>query len=169
MELSKKSENVQHRNWYQKNKRNPGFLERQRAYSKKSRDSRKDDPEYKQNRRQYDSAYRIGRIEQDSNYLMREREKKYIYLSRRREWQRAYLKEWKKNHPEQHKAHCIATYAIKTGKIQRPEACMRCGIVPPRTRDGRSGLHAHHEDYSKPLDVEFLCHGCHGKEGRKYA
>ena len=82
MELSKKSENVQHRNWYQKNKRNPGFLERQRAYSKKSRDSRKDDPEYKQNRRQYDSAYRIGRIEQDSNYLMREREKKYIYLSR---------------------------------------------------------------------------------------
>lgn len=51
---------------------------------------------------------------------------------------------------------------IRTGKIHRAESCHRCGA--------KTKLFAHHEDYSKPLLVEWLCHECHanvhGKEGR---
>lgn len=35
-----------------------------------------------------------------------------------------------------------------------PEPCQACGT----TTDGQK----HHHDYSKPLDVEWLCRGCHG-------
>jgi hypothetical protein len=51
--------------------------------------------------------------------------------------------------------------ALQAGKIVRPEACSRCGDKPGRSRYGRSRIHAHHHDYSKPLDVEWLCARCH--------
>lgn len=39
--------------------------------------------------------------------------------------------------------------------------CERTGTAPP---DGRwpTPLHAHHDDYSKPLEIQWLCTGCHG-------
>lgn len=43
--------------------------------------------------------------------------------------------------------------AIKQGKIAKAETCARCG------KAGR--LQAHHSDYSRPLDVEWLCTRCH--------
>jgi len=45
--------------------------------------------------------------------------------------------------------------AIKDGTITKPDRCERCG------RD-RTILQAHHEDYEKPLEVEWLCVSCHG-------
>jgi hypothetical protein len=45
--------------------------------------------------------------------------------------------------------------AIKDGTILRPDACSECGRV--------SAVHGHHHDYSKPLNVEWLCSVCHGK------
>lgn len=43
-------------------------------------------------------------------------------------------------------------YALKTGKIERGHVCADCGGV---ATDG------HHEDYSRPLDVVWLCQLCH--------
>lgn len=43
--------------------------------------------------------------------------------------------------------------AIKSGILQRPTECSRCGSQVP--------LHAHHDDYNKPLDVRWLCFKCH--------
>ncbi len=45
--------------------------------------------------------------------------------------------------------------AVKSGKIQRPTICTDCNETKP--------LFAHHEDYSKPLDVIWLCRPCHRK------
>lgn len=54
--------------------------------------------------------------------------------------------------------------AIKRGELVRPDTCQKCGTKPPRARDGRSNIHGHHHDYSKPLDVEWICAMCHRKE-----
>lgn len=48
-------------------------------------------------------------------------------------------------------------YAIKTGKVARG-VCERCGA---------QDTHGHHHDYSKPLDVIWLCAPCHGLEHQK--
>lgn len=50
-------------------------------------------------------------------------------------------------------------YEIERGRLIRPTSCARCG--------GDGGLiEAHHRDYSRPLDVEWLCSACHGKTRR---
>lgn len=49
-------------------------------------------------------------------------------------------------------------YAVRVGKLIRPGHCERCK-KPCKP-------HAHHPDYTKPLDVEWLCRDCHGKEHR---
>jgi len=51
--------------------------------------------------------------------------------------------------------------AIKRGDLVRPDACEKCGDKPPRGRDGRVLIQGHHADYSKPLEVEWICTKCH--------
>jgi len=50
--------------------------------------------------------------------------------------------------------------AVRRGRIMRPSICSECSI--PCTPQG------HHEDYSKPLQVIWLCRGCHAARHRKY-
>lgn len=54
--------------------------------------------------------------------------------------------------------------AIKSGVLVRPDTCEKCGQIPARRVDGYSQIQAHHPDYDKPLDVEWLCCKCHRKE-----
>lgn len=63
---------------------------------------------------------------------------------------------WRAENPEKHKAHMAVNSAVRHGKLTKSTSCERCGA-----RDVL--LHAHHEDYSKPLEVEWLCTGCHGE------
>jgi len=43
--------------------------------------------------------------------------------------------------------------ALRSGKMVKPSSCVECGAGGP--------LDAHHHDYDKPLEVEFLCLACH--------
>jgi len=45
--------------------------------------------------------------------------------------------------------------AIASGKLI-PQPCEVCG-ESPRLANGQFGIHAHHDDYRKPLDVRWLC------------
>ena len=50
--------------------------------------------------------------------------------------------------------------AVRYGRLPKPSACQDCGAT------GR--IHGHHEDYNRPLAVDWLCARCHGVRHRKY-
>ena len=58
---------------------------------------------------------------------------------------RATLK-YREKHKEKLAAHNAVTYALKTGVLKR-HPCWVCGL----------NAQAHHPDYSRPLDVVWLC------------
>lgn len=63
-----------------------------------------------------------------------------------------YLKQWRARYPKKYKAHSKVNWALKSGKLKRKNNCDECGVSPTV---------AHHDDYSKPLSVRWLCQGCH--------
>lgn len=62
---------------------------------------------------------------------------------------------WVKRHPERNRAHDQVQRAVQSGDIQKPSACQWCGR--------KVRLEGHHHDYTKPLDVTWLCKPCHCK------
>ena len=52
--------------------------------------------------------------------------------------------------------------AVRYGQITKPDHCEGCGRELPSRQ-----IHAHHTDYRKPLDVQWLCSQCHGKLHRR--
>lgn len=62
------------------------------------------------------------------------------------------------------KARHAVNNAIRSGHISRPSACERCLKRPGLAKDGRSLIQAHHHDYAKPLEIEWICHQCHTDE-----
>lgn len=63
-------------------------------------------------------------------------------------------RDFAKRDPEKLRARHKLRYAVRKGRLVR-QPCERCGATP---------THAHHHDYSKPLDVRWLCRRCHRME-----
>jgi hypothetical protein len=63
-------------------------------------------------------------------------------------------KAWRDKNPLKYRAHKLAASAVKAGVIKKPENCEDCGCWTNK-------LDKHHEDYSKPLAIVWLCHSCH--------
>lgn len=80
---------------------------------------------------------------------------KKAYIDRYPERKKETISSYNKRFPEKRAARTTLQSHIVTGKISRPTSCQMCGClcVP----------HGHHEDYSKPLDVMWLCVQCHAK------
>ena len=90
-----------------------------------------------------------------------------LYKKRREqilEYQRKYKKEHPEEiseqakrhankHPDRRKARTLINKLIKNRKLVKPTTCSICGSI--------DRIEGHHEDYSKPLEVEWLCYGCH--------
>jgi len=95
--------------------------------------------------RQYDRgrAMRPDRVEARLEYRKTEQGKQVKRKADEKYYQRC---------PEKYKARVTLNNAVRDGKISKPSTCA-CG------RSGR--IEAHHEDYSKPLEVSWLCVPCH--------
>lgn len=55
--------------------------------------------------------------------------------------------------PLKYAARTRLTSALEKGRIERPDNCGECGTKGP--------VDAHHDDYTRPLDVRWLCTRCH--------
>lgn len=64
-----------------------------------------------------------------------------------------------KKHPEILGAHMMVKGALLIGLLKKPTICEKC--------QSRRNLEAHHEDYSKPLEIMWLCRECHISKHRK--
>lgn len=83
--------------------------------------------------RDYHRAYESSYYQDDKN------------RERRNELMREYAKSHKTEH--HHKARRLVRSAIKSGRLVK----MPCEVC------GEKRVHAHHDDYDKPLDVRWLC------------
>ncbi len=65
-------------------------------------------------------------------------------------------KKWLGENPEKRAAHVILGNRVSSGHVIKPDACEGC--------EATTRLDGHHEDYSKPLDVQWLCRTCHTRK-----
>lgn len=65
-----------------------------------------------------------------------------------------YLKDWRDKFPIKYKAITMVGNALRDLKLFK-EKCEEC--------ESEDKVHAHHDDYSKPLNVRWLCPTCHSK------
>lgn len=90
----------------------------------------------------------------------RNRDKTAAYARTRRarnpEATREGVRRYQQAHPERKMAHNAVTHALRDGRLTR-KPCEVCGAEP---------AHAHHDDYSKPLDVRWLCITHHAEHHR---
>lgn len=61
-------------------------------------------------------------------------------------------KRWRAKHPEAYRAQNAVNNAIRDGKLKKLP-CAMCG--------SQENVQGHHKDYSKALDVVWLCAKCH--------
>ena len=70
----------------------------------------------------------------------------------RRAKQLEYMRTARAKNPARYKANTLVNVAVRDGRLLR-QPCSKCGST--------DRVQAHHPDYSKPLEVEWLCFPCH--------
>lgn len=63
------------------------------------------------------------------------------------------IEKHRKKYPEKRAAQIILMNALRTGKIPKPGFCSMC--------KKQCNPEGHHSDYSKPLEVIWVCKSCH--------
>lgn len=77
--------------------------------------------------------------------------RKYIASEKGKEARKKAQNNYRERHREKLLAHNAVTYALKMGRIFK-HPCLVCGVEK---------VEGHHPDYSRPLDVVWLCNPHH--------
>jgi type II secretory pathway component PulK len=122
-----------------------------------------------ENQKLYYESHRENRLGWQKEYNITHRKERQAYASKpenlartkairgtpeRRKRQCEQAKASHVRYPEKRKARQILNNAIRAGRIQR-QPCVDCNSTVR--------VQGHHTDYSKPLEVVWLCGSCHGK------
>jgi hypothetical protein len=82
---------------------------------------------------------------------------------RQKEWRHknkkkfgTYVRKWQTSNRERANAHAKVNRAVTAGRLKRSMKCQECGL--------ECKTEGHHEDYSKPLIVVWLCRKCHASK-----
>lgn len=92
-------------------------------------------------------------VDRHTNPRVREYDRRRASLPHRVALRKQTYEQWKQDNPERAKAIQAANNAVRDGKLVAPSFCEGCGL-PKR-------LEKHHQDYSRPLLVVWLCKPCH--------
>jgi hypothetical protein len=87
-----------------------------------------------------------------TNPKVQEYDRARAKTDKRRKHNREVSKKWRQDHPIAYRAQNMVNNGLRDGKLKKGP-CSICGAT--------NHLHAHHRDYSKPLEVTWLCAKCH--------
>lgn len=121
--------------------------------------SKWDDPEF---RRQYQRDYRAAHPGGVRRYNDASRQHRADYQKTHREERNEYQRLYKQRNKLWRRPKFIArkqVWLAKQRKELKVQPCQKCHSVEK--------IHAHHSDYSKPLDVTWLCQTCHSELHRQ--
>ena len=111
------------------------------------------------------------------NEIRRQRKNPTYMRNKSKEWRTKnpnYYKEWRKKHPHYMKNYFLSNPDRHFKSLSRSmfRAALLSGRVIPRTVCEKceitKKIEAHHPDYTKPLEVIWLCNAHHKIEHRKY-
>ncbi len=130
---------------FYKRKRSPDGL----SYQCKMCTKKRQKPWYEKNKKRIKERLRQYYEENKERIL------EYRHSERFRLFNAQGVRIYSKKNPEKIKAQQVLNHKIRIGEIERPIECEICG------EESKEPLNGHHEDYSKPLDVIWLCIKCH--------
>lgn len=124
------------------------YVENRESYLDRSKKHRESNPEaYKDYLKNYYRSNRTALLLKDKEYALEHREHINEYHREHRKRPENVIKE---------KARKMVHLAIEFGMLVRPNVCSKCGVS--------CFCEAHHKDYTKPLEVDWLCKKCHESE-----
>jgi hypothetical protein len=131
------------------NKANPDKV---RAYCSayRKRNAAKVNAYNRKYRLEHHTEFRRKRRESDAKVQDRIRQQRRANYARHAADYRAERAAYRRKFPEKARARALVRYHVLKGKIQR-KPCEQCGLP----------AQAHHDDYSRPLDVRWLCPSHH--------
>ncbi len=100
-----------------------------------------------------------GKIQYICRKCNRERIAKYFATPRGKERRDLNAKKTYRRYKNKQTARALVNYSLTIGDICKPENCEDCSK--------KRRLFGHHPDYSKPLEVIWLCLNCHSALHRK--
>lgn len=124
------------------------FLENKDEYLKRSQKSYLKHKDQIAQRRKEKRETPESRLKENARQKEWREKNKELYVKWIRKWQLA--------NREKINAHAMVHRAVTRGKLERAKFCEKCG-------SNKGKMEGHHEDYSKPLEVKWLCRLCHAK------
>lgn len=114
--------------------------------------NKKDVRENRDNKLDYYREYDRSRANRPERILLREN---YVKTDAGKLSANKAKKKWAESNVVKMAASTLVNNRIRSGQIVKAKKCSVCGST------GR--IHGHHDDYTKPLDVRWLCSSCHVK------